>query len=275
MLKELQCTNEQVIAVMKEKQGVLGAWNFGSASHGMSDEYSDIDIIFLVDSEEFCVVDESLTKIMETICDNVIVCWPENFNSDSIKNYGFLLRKNEQIFQYDVFLINNGKLDDFMCKIHYTGLQAKDIIFERESCLQKLIQKAPEGELWNDNLHNIIQTYWFHVFMTKKYFARKDFFKMNGVLRILMDTHTSLLLTGLDKIKWGGSANKLHFIEEEKQKHLMKYGCIEDFAVMKRNLLQSMTWFEEDVNEICDKDEAAFNNKLMSFIKESWIHQAE
>ena len=66
----------------------------------------------------------------------------------------------------------------------------------------------------------------------------------------MYETHISLLLTGFDQLKWGGSANKLHFIPYEKQKHLMKYYCSEDFDQIKRNLIDCMEEYQADAKEI-------------------------
>ncbi len=44
--------------------------------------------------------------------------------------------------------------------------------------------------------------------------------KLNNVLHTMFETHISMLLVGFDKITWGRSANKLHFIPMGKQAHL-------------------------------------------------------
>ena len=49
MLNELKTANEKFIALIKETDGVLAAWYFGSNTRGLSDEYSDIDIVILAD----------------------------------------------------------------------------------------------------------------------------------------------------------------------------------------------------------------------------------
>lgn len=121
-----------------------------------------------------------------------------------------------------------------------------------------------------------METYWLNVQMSVKYFKRNDFFKLDGVLRTLMDMHTSLLLNAYDKITWGGSANKLHYIPEEKQRHLMKYGCIEDFNLMKRNLHLSIHWFEEDANEMIGADTSMNDEKVLgAVIQEYWLKQMD
>jgi hypothetical protein len=85
-----------------------------------------------------------------------------------------------------------------------------------------------------------------------------------------MDAHTSLLLNEYDTITWGGSANKLHFIPDEKQRHLMKYGCMEDFERLRENLLASINWFEEDSNEIAGKELECYK-EITNQVKEYWV----
>lgn len=57
------------------------------------------------------------------------------------------------------------------------------------------------------------------------------------------------MLALYDKTTWGGTANKLHYLPEEKQNHLKKYYCDEDFKKTKDNLCQAMRWFTQDVEE--------------------------
>ena len=44
-------------------------------------------------------------------------------------------------------------------------------------------------------------------------------------------THLSLLLTGYDCITWGGTPNKLHFIQKQKQLHIMQYGWQQSVSI--------------------------------------------
>ena len=272
MVKELHNVHNAFLKMMEAEREVLGAWYFGSVSRGTMDELSDIDIVFLVKEASFSLVDKNLTRMLSDVCDDIVLCWPESFNGDAIKNYGYLIKHNQKLFQYDVFLLNMAYIDDFMCQIHYANLNEQDIVFSKDGSLQSLIQKEIKGSLWQDDILKLITTYWFHIQMSAKYFIRKDFFKLEGVLRILMDTHTSLLLTAYDKITWGSSANKLHFIDEEKQKHLMKYGCLKDFVTVRNNLMQAMEWLEEDVREIGGINEVAFSERIIDDIKKDWLN---
>ena len=64
MLKELQIVHNAFLKMMEAEQGVLGAWNFGSVANGITDEHSDIDIVFLVEGLSFLSVDNRLTQLL-------------------------------------------------------------------------------------------------------------------------------------------------------------------------------------------------------------------
>ncbi|WP_159459765.1 nucleotidyltransferase domain-containing protein [Scatolibacter rhodanostii] len=270
MLNELIYVNEKFTKIMQEQQGVFGAWYFGSFARGMTDEFSDIDIVFLIKESDFDKIDENLNVLLSGACDEITLRWAEGFNSHAIKNYGYLIRYGGKLFQYDVFLLNQGQIDDFMCQIHYTELKKPDVIFDKNNNVQALIDKGIKGSSWRADIRYLITTYWFHVQMSAKYLLRKDYFKLEGVLRILMDTHMSLLLTVYDKTTWGGSANKLHFIPEEKQEHLMCYGCSKDFSIVRTNLLQVMKWFCDDVSSSKDIEIIQYNEQLNTKVLDDW-----
>lgn len=253
----LNTLNQEFIQIMKEEPGVLGAWEFGSGMHHTRDEYSDIDIVFLVEQADYVRIDNNLRNLLQRVCDDVVIFWPEDFNGESIKNYDCLLDKNGTLCQYDIFLLNKAKIGDGLCQIHYADLQKENIFFDKTGAVSSLIGTLPPGKSLQcaglpqeyEVLARLIDTYWLHISMTAKYFLRRDYFKLEGVLRILMDTHTSLLLVLHDKTTWGGTANKLHYLPEEKQNHLKKYYCDEDFEKTKENLRQAMRWFTQDIED--------------------------
>lgn len=275
MLNELVSVNSKFVEIMEQQEGVLGAWYFGSVAHDTADGYSDIDIVFLADENSFGRIDERLDSLLSEACDEIVLRWDENFNSDAIKCYGYLLRYGGKLFLYDVFLLNQGKIDDFMCRIHYTDLKPCDVIFDKNGSVQALIAKAVTGSRWHADIRRLVMTYWFHVHMSAKYFARQDFFKLEGISRTLMDTHASLLLSAYDRITWGGSANKLNYIPAEKQEHLLLYGCVRDFALVRENMDKSMRWFDEDVREIGNDEIRAYSARLAEAIIPDWQEQTK
>ena len=259
---------DSFVSSIKDIDFVLGAWHFGSLAHGNSDEYSDIDIVLLIDGKQFKFSESIAESCLKQVCDSILLCWPEGFNGEAIINNGYLIEKDKNIFQFDVFLLNRLLIDDFMCRIHYTDLKENDIIFDKGNNIKSLILKAPKGDFWYDDVERLVSTYWYHVHMTAKYLLRKDYFKLNHVMQILFNTHASLLLTEYDKINWGGAENKLHYIPDEKQEHLKRYYCTDDFTLVKNNLLQEMKWFAADLTEICSKNYIESNNiadKIISY----------
>lgn len=267
MLRELQTVHEKFVEAMKREEGVMGAWIFGSVGRGGSDEYSDIDAVFLVEESAFSALDRKREALLRSVCDEVLLEYAEGFNGEAIKNYGFLLQLNDRIFQYDLFLLNRARLDDYICKLHYTDLREEQVLFDRGGAVRKLIGLA-HGEPWRDDPRRLIADYWYHAHMTAKYLIREDFFKLEAVTRVLYDTHASLLLTALDELPWGGSANKLSHIDGEKQRHLTQYGCTADFREMTEKLRRSMEWFIEDSETL--SAEAEYARHVGEAVRAQW-----
>lgn len=259
------------IEIMKNTSGVVGAWNFGSVMHGMSDRFSDIDVVFLIDSQHFSEMEEYCTDILGQICSKVILCWEEEFNSSIIVNNGYLLEAADSIFQFDIFLLNSSHIDDHMCRIHYSELSEKDIIFDKNNAVLSLCSKNFCGEFRQGDTDRIFRTYLYHFNMTAKYLLRGDYFKLNSVMRTLYDAHASLLLTAYDRITWGGTENKLHFIPYDKQEHLKCYYCTDDLKTDKKNLITSFEWFEQDMREICLLKTSAHDFSAAENIKKHWL----
>ena len=259
---------DSFVTLIKNNDSVLGIWYFGSLAHGNSDEYSDVDIVLLIDGKEFKHIENVAESCLRQACDSILLCWPEEFNGEAIINNGYIIEKDGNSFQFDIFLMNSLFIDDFMCSIHYTGLKESDIIFDKNNNVNNLILKAPKAEFWQDDVKRLSSTYWYHAHMTAKYLLRKDYFKLNHIMQILFNTHASLLLTQYDEISWGGIENKLHHIPDEKQNHLKKYYCNADFALVKNNLLEEMKWFTKDLTEICSINHIEINhiaNKIISY----------
>ena len=265
---------KDVLEIAKQTDGIIGAWNFGSVKNHMADEYSDRDVVFLVEGERFREIEQILNPMLQKVCNKVLLCFEEGFNCDAIINNGYLLKKDSAIVQFDIFLLNGDKLDDFMCRLHYIDLSEEDILFDYGGVVKELCSKAPEGSYWQDDIHKLVQNYWYHFHMTAKYILRRDYFKLYHVVHILYDFHASLLLTAYDKIRWGGPENKLHFIPEQLQSHLKLYQCTEDFARNQKYLYQAAEWFVEDVEEIC-KEQGINNLQMDQEVLEYWMSLVE
>lgn len=271
MTKELEYALERFIEIMKQEKGIKGAWNLGSITRGLSDKYSNVNIVFLVKGEEFKKVDDKVSEYLQQVCDEVVLCQPESFNSDAISNTEYLLKKEQQLMQIEVVILNEDKLDDAMCRMYYTDLSMEQVVFDSEGCVQKLLDESPKGDKWQSDLEKLNATYWFNINMSIKYLKRKDFFKLHYLMRSLMDTHVALLLNGYDKISWGNMVNKLQYLPEKMQEHIMYYRCTEDFVENISILWRVMNWFEDDYNEVCKIKGVEADNRLAPMVEEFWI----
>ena len=275
MNQELKKISDKFTEKIKNAGEIIGAWNFGSEMHGKADELSDVDIVMLVKGS-LSETERKIDSLLEEICEKVLLRWEEDFNSEAIINNGYILKSGGKLHQFDVFLLNSDMLEDFMCRIHYTGLSEKDIIFDRNGDVKRLAENSPKGSRWNEDSDRIQRTYRYNMNMAAKYILRNDYFKLNNIFRTLYETHASLLLSEYDSTDWGGIADKLKFIPAEKQAHLKKYYCTDDFRLNRDNLIYSAELFESDLSEILTKNNIpykpeagiAVKNQLIEFTAE-------
>lgn len=251
MNKILMQAFDRLTNILERDLRCLGGWHFGSVSRGLDDEYSDVDPVFLIDGNYFEEFDKELPRFFEKICDKVLLYWPETFNNDEIKNYGFDIQIDENIYQFDIFLLNSLKTENWGFQVHSTGIMEENIIFDRNGVIAEIVKKAPKGEIPFRDISFFIETYWHHIHMITKYFIRQDYFKILKNIHILMNAHTELLLAQYDCITWGGWDSKIKYIPAQKQEHLKLYYMFSDFDGIKKNLISSMNWFSADAREIC------------------------
>ena len=169
MTKELEYVLEQFIEIMKKEKGIRGAWNLGSITRGLSDKYSNVNIVFLVKAQDFDTLNDKVAECLQKVCDEVVLCQPESFNNSAICNTEYLLKKEQQLMQMEVVILNEDKLDDAMCRMYYADLNTEQVVFDCEGCVQKLMNASPNGDKWQSDLEKLNATYWFNVNMSIKY----------------------------------------------------------------------------------------------------------
>lgn len=160
-----------------------------------------------------------------------------------------------------------------MCRLHYMDLKEENVIFDKEGLVQELVLAGLKGNYWSDDIVRLEQTFWYHANMTSKYLKRKDYFKLRNVINTLFETHLSMLLTGYDKITWGGSANKLRYIPKEKQEHLKLYYCLEDFEQVKVNLIKCMNEFQMDAKDVYAIKVINYSTHLGDKVMKNWLDE--
>lgn len=263
-----------LVDMLKQDSRCFGAWYFGSISRGQEDEYSDIDVVFLVDSDHFEGFENTLENYIKKCCDEIVCIWPETFNCDELKNYQYIIKLSEDIFILDIFLLNSIKNNSWIAKMHYTDLSAKQVIFDKQEKVNKLIKKSPKGSKANIDISYVIKTYYTHLNMLVKYFLRKDYFKIRKNTEILYNTHTELLLGAYDKIGWGDYCVKIkHCVPENLQEHLKLYLILPDIEAMKKQVLVCAECFAMDAQKICEYKNIQYPKRIEQLIMDYYKKQ--
>jgi hypothetical protein len=262
----------KVVDVLKNDNRCHGGWHFGSLVRGLSDEYSDVDPIFLIKGKYFEEVAIDLPNIMKMACDNLVIFWKEGYNNDELKSFGCELEIDGKYYQFDIFIINDQKIDAWFCKLHYTDITSENIIFDSDGEISKLISTAPKGTIFERDINHSIITYWHHVHMVIKYFMREDYFKLHSNFNTIMQSHIELLLAKYDNTTWGGWDSKLKLcVPVEKQIHLKKYFDSTNIDKMKENLKESIEWFCIDAKSICEEKNIPYPQIIEDKIKTEYF----
>jgi len=252
MHKDLTLAFNKMIDILKTDERCFGGWHFGSVARNMTDEYSDYDPVFLIDSKGFESFANDIPKLMADISDELLICWAEDFNNNCFKNFCCAIRIGANIHQLDVFMVNNDEQEDWMCKMHLSGCTEDNIIFDRTGETALLLNKGCSVENHVPDTMRAVDTYWFHAVMLVKYFRRGDVFKVLKNIGILFHAHADLLLSKYDTMSWGDRESKVkHCVPVGKQEHLKVYFASADLTALKSAVRKGMKLFESDAAEIC------------------------
>lgn len=213
-----------MVDLLKQDSRCLEAWYYGSVSRGLEDEYSDIDVVFLIEGNHFESFSDVIGDYVARVCDEVVNVWPESFNCDELKNFQYVIRLNDDLIIIDLFVLNSIINDCWIARQHYMALLPKQVIFDKSGEIQKLIKRSPKGCKVNIDILYVIKTYYTHLCMLIKYFLRHDYFKLRKNIDFLYNAHTELVLSQYDKIGWGDYCSKIkHCIPKNMQEHLRLY----------------------------------------------------
>lgn len=244
---------EKVLAFVETDLRCKGGWHFGSVGRGETDEWSDFDPIFLVGNDDFEAFSADCPKILAAACDELLILWPEDFNNDCFKNFCAAVRLADNLHQFDFFILNADRPDDWMCKTHCKGCTKDNIFFDRIGEVAAFLDRGYRTDNNIPDTLRAIDTYWFHIQMLVKYFKRKDIYKIIATIHdFIFHAHIDLLLSRYDTLDWGSWESKIkRCVPEEIQRHLLAYFAPADFAELKAAVKKGMTLFEQDARSIC------------------------
>ena len=187
--RRLEYVKTDALEILKKDRRCKGGWHYGSISRGESDIYSDYDPVFLVSDEDFQEFSQDVPKILSDALDELLIFWGESFNDDHFKNYCSVIRLENNLHQFDFFIINSKYIEDWMCRQHLKGCTKDDIIFDRTGEVENLLSIGLRTDNYIPDIIRAMDTYWFHTEMLIKYFKRKDIFKILKNIDILFHSH--------------------------------------------------------------------------------------
>ena len=245
---------DRMIDALKKDTRCKGGWHYGSVGRGMSDEYSDYDPVFLVPEKYFEEFARDVKQFVSHACDEILISWAEDYNSEVFKNFCNLVRINDNLHQLDFFILNEDKAENWWCRQHLKGCSRDNIIYDRTGDVAALLDKGLRTENYIPDPRRCFDTYWFHIEMLIKYFKRKDIFKLLKNIDFVFHAHIDLLLSQYDVLDWGPWETKVNkCVPREKQEHLLLYYTKPDFRSYEVTLKQAMKFFNEDAIEAYTK----------------------
>jgi hypothetical protein len=279
MQEDLTKSFNKMIEILQRDPRCKGGWHYGSVGRGMSDLYSDYDPVFLVADKDFEGFASDVKQIIAPVCDEVLISWPENYNSEYFKNFCNLIRINDKLHQLDFFILNADRTDNWWCRQHLKGCTRANLIFDRTGEVGALLDRGLRTDNATPDILRCIDTYWFHIEMLIKYFKRNDMFKLIKNIDMLFHAHVDLLLANYDTLDWGAWETKVvKCVPAEKQQHLLEYFGPASPESYETAIKMCMLNFNHDALEICREKNleypmnvanqvSSYFNRELNFIK--------
>lgn len=247
---DLRAGFETMVEYIKNDGRCKGAWHYGSVGRGESDEYSDIDPVFLVPGPDFEGFAADAAKFARRACDELLISWAEDYNGPAFKNFCNLVRIKDGLHQLDFFVLNEDKRDDWWCRQHLKGCTRANLVFDSDGRTGALLDLGLTTDAYDPDPRRCFDTYWFHAEMLIKYFKRGDVFKIMKNIDFLLHSHADVLLAVHDSIDWGGWETKVkRCVPREKQAHLLKYYSTPELPALARTIKECMADFDADARE--------------------------
>ncbi|AQQ72136.1 hypothetical protein SMSP2_02517 [Limihaloglobus sulfuriphilus] len=231
---------------MKADGRVLAGFVSGSANTSHEDEYSDVDAVFVVRDDSFEDITAALADFFAAMCDGVELVWAERFNNDMHHNYAVLLRRGDNLLQYDISI-------DKLTFRSERKILAEQMLFDKAGCLE-ITQEMPPRQLLRETLRWHIEAYWVWVYIHAKYLRRGDFIKLVYVQQELFNNHAAVLgnlyKETLAYSWWPQMLNALPDVE--KRDWMMNYLCHPDINSIREKLPNQIAVFSGDARKLCE-----------------------
>jgi len=238
---------------------VLGAWVYGSVNHESQDQYSDVDPMFLIRDEAFEAIDREMPDLFKGWCGRIDLWWPEGFNGDKVRNYTILFPgEGDRLLQYDVNFMKSSALDEEFGRSFLSRCRPEQILFDPTGRLGEVLRTAPRTPPGSDRLAWFIEKYWLYAFISTKYFARSDIFKLIYACNEMFGTHMEILLRRYGKPSTGWWATNIKQFPKDVQGELKIYFGPPELGSIREGFFRQMDLFARDARAACERHGIAY-----------------
>lgn len=275
MNKKLKEAFDKTVSCFMDDPRVVAAYHSGSIGTHREDEFSDVDPVFLIKTEEFITFDRELPQLFEKIVAKPILWWPERWiwvpgygeNVHNTRNYAIFFEFDDELLQYDINIgaapintrIKVGKNQFIFDKVNVLEITSEDIISVPEE--KKLV--------W------IILMYWIYVYIHVKYIKRQDIFKLLYAQQELFSEHLEVLRYIQPEIAQQWWPLMVKQVDESRRKNLLTYFGQTNVDSIVKALQDEIISFSNDARQACAKWQAvypeAFEFSVINHLKKNGI----
>ena len=244
---------DKTVSIFENDPRVIAAYHSGSVGTDREDEFSDVDPVFLIKSEEFITFDKELPLLFEQAVTKPILWWPERWiwafessgNINIPRNYAIFFKVNEELIQYDINIMiapQKGRIK----------ISKEQFIFDKVDALE-IISEYSSPVLDSRKLTWNIEMYWIYVYIHTKYIKRRDIFKLLYAQQELFHEHIEVLRflePNTDEYWWPLIVKKFG---ESKRENLLRYYGQADLDSIVKALQDQVLLFSSDARQACAK----------------------
>jgi hypothetical protein len=264
MNPKLKKAFNKTVSIFENDPRVVAAYHSGSVGTDREDEFSDVDPVFLIKSEEFIAFDEGLKPLFEREIAKTVLWWPERWiwayestkNMNIPRNYAIFFEMDDELIQYDINIM-------IAPQKGHIKVSKDQFIFDKVNILE-IVSDHPLPELDKRKLVWNIEMYWIYVYIHTKYIKRRDLFKLLYAQQELFHEHKEVLKflgPNTNENWWPLVAKKV-----ERKENLLKYFEKADVDLIVEAMKEQIKIFSMDARLACARWELEYPEKFESLV---------
>ena len=264
MNQVLQDIYQSLIEQFKADERVLAGWEYGSLGKGTSDQFSDVDPVFVIRDEDFAAFDRQLPELFTRFGFPIRLWWPEGFNNDEARNYAIFIQADD-LLQYDMTIARASSLKEGgWGKVFLVDCGKIEVFFDKTGLVARSLAELHAPGYSTDRLVWQIERYWVYAFIMTKYLNRRDLYKAIYCQQTLMSNHLDVLraLYPPDtNWSWWPWTVK-HILSAEQQHSITLYFSARDLGEITGILKEELDAFSAHARQACERQGKVYPEML-------------